>query len=127
MFWALEKRPGETKSRFMVVFTDAAAARIDQYSKQDALAVMESEINRIRPSTKGKLRFLDMYGWKNNPMIQGCRHMYSPGQINRFAREIIKPHHRLHFAGEHTRRNDFGMESALESGERAAFEIISLG
>lgn len=127
MFWALEKRPGETKSRFMVVFTDDAAARIDQYSKQDALAVMEAEINRIRPSTKGKLRFLDMYGWKNNPMIQGCRHMYSPGQINRFAREIIKPHHRLHFAGEHTRRNDFGMESALESGERAAFEIISLG
>lgn len=127
MFWALEKRPDEDKPRFIVVFTDAAASRIDQYSKAKALAVMEAEINRIRPSTKGKLRFLDMYGWKNNPMIQGCRHMYSPGQINGFAREIVKPHHRLHFAGEHTRRNDFGMESALESGERAAFEIISLG
>ena len=127
MFWALEKRPEEEKCRFMVVFTDAAAARIDQYSKAEALKLMEEEIVRIRPSTKGKLRFLDMYGWKNDPMIQGCRHMYAPGQINKFAKQIIEPHHRLHFAGEHTRRNDFGMESALESGERAAFEIISLG
>jgi monoamine oxidase len=30
----------------------------------------------------------------------------------------------LHFAGEHTRRLEIGMESAMESGERAAFEIL---
>ncbi|MEQ5805855.1 FAD-dependent oxidoreductase [Alteromonas sp. NFXS44] len=125
MFWALEKRPDEDKSRFMVVFTDNAASRMDQMSKADALALIESEINRMRPSTKGKLKFLDIYGWKNDPLIQGCRHMYTPGQVNRFAKEMIEPHHRMHFAGEHTRRVDFGMESALESGERVAFEILS--
>jgi monoamine oxidase len=27
-------------------------------------------------------------------------------------------------AGEHTRRLDFGMEAALESGERAAMEVL---
>jgi monoamine oxidase len=37
---------------------------------------------------------------------------------------MIKPHGRLHFAGEHTRRLDYGMESAFESGERAAIEIL---
>ncbi|WP_187276561.1 flavin monoamine oxidase family protein [Parahaliea maris] len=124
MLWALEKRPDEDKHRFMVVFTEPAASRIDQFPKDQALALMESEIARIRPSTKGKLRFLDMYGWSNNTFIRGCRHMFKPGQINAFAREMIVPHERLHFAGEHTRRSDFGMESALESGERAAFEII---
>jgi monoamine oxidase len=37
---------------------------------------------------------------------------------------MIQPHERLHFAGEHTRRLEVGMESAMESGERAALEII---
>ncbi len=124
MLWALEKRPGEDKHRFMVVFTDLAASRIDQYPKEQALALMEAEIARMRPSTKGKLRFLDMYGWGNNLYTQGCRHMFEPGQVTGFARDMILPHHRLHFAGEHTRRNDFGMEAALESGERSALEIL---
>jgi monoamine oxidase len=37
---------------------------------------------------------------------------------------MIEPFRQMHFAGEHTRRLDFGMEAALESGERAAFEIL---
>jgi monoamine oxidase len=37
---------------------------------------------------------------------------------------MIVPWQRLHLAGEHTRRNDFGMEAAMESGERAALEIL---
>ena len=37
---------------------------------------------------------------------------------------MTKPHERLHFAGEHTRRLEVGMESAMETGERAALEIL---
>jgi monoamine oxidase len=37
---------------------------------------------------------------------------------------MATPHQRLHFAGEHTRRLEVGMESAMESGERAATEIL---
>jgi monoamine oxidase len=56
--------------------------------------------------------------------VRGCRHLFAPGQVTRFAREMIKPHGRIHLAGEHTRRVDYGMEAALESGERAALEIL---
>jgi monoamine oxidase len=52
--------------------------------------------------------------------------MFAPGQITAFGREMILPHGRLHFAGEHTRRLDYGMEAAMESGERAALEILGL-
>ena len=120
----LDLLPGEDKHRFTAIFTGPSAARIDQMPDDQAIALIESEITRIRPSTKGKLQFLTLYGWKKNPMIQGCRHLFGPGQVNRFAREMIIPHHRLHFAGEHTRRLEFGMEAALESGERAAVEIL---
>jgi len=37
---------------------------------------------------------------------------------------MIRPHHELHFAGEHARRLEVGMEAAVESGERAALEIL---
>ncbi len=37
---------------------------------------------------------------------------------------MAKPAGRIHFSGEHTARLDRGMEGALESGERAAFEIM---
>ena len=38
--------------------------------------------------------------------------------------QMSKPHARLHFAGEHTRRFEVGMEAAMESGERAALEVL---
>lgn len=120
----LDKLPGEDLHRFSIIFTGPSSARIDQLPDDQAIALIESEITRIRPSARGKLRFVDLFGWRKSPLIQGCRHLFGPGQITRFARDMIRPHYRLHFAGEHTRRIDFGMEAALESGERAAFEIL---
>lgn len=122
--WMLDKRPGEDLYRFIITFTGMTSAQIDMLPDDQAIALIESEIARVRPAAKGRMRILAYYGWRKNPLIQGCRHMFAPGQIARFAREMITPHHRLHFAGEHTRRLDFGMESALESGERAALEIL---
>lgn len=122
--WMLDKRPDEDVYRFIITFTGMTSAQIDQLPDDQAVALIESEIARVRPAAEGKMRILTYYGWRKNPLIQGCRHMFAPGQIARFAREMITPHQRLHFAGEHTRRMDFGMESALESGERAAVEIL---
>jgi monoamine oxidase len=34
------------------------------------------------------------------------------------------PEGRIHFAGEHTRRHEFGMESAMASAERVFGEIL---
>ena len=124
MFWALHKRGGDTHHRFMVVLTGAAASRMDQFAPAEALALIEAEIGRIRPAARGKLRFSGIFGWQTVPLIGGCRHMFAPGQVTRFGRAMIEPFRMLHFAGEHTRRLEFGMEAALESGERAAFEIL---
>lgn len=124
MFWALQRRNGDSHHRFMVVMTGAAASRIDQFAPDEALAMIEAEIARIRPSTRGKLRFSGIFGWQNVGLIGGCRHMFAPGQVTRFGNAMIEPFRQLHFAGEHTRRADFGMEAALESGERAAIEVM---
>jgi monoamine oxidase len=124
MFWALKPRPDESDHRFMVVFTGASAERIDLLGEADARAFVEAELGRIRPSMRGKLQLQGWYSWGRDALVQGCRHIYAPGQVTRLAAAMIEPHGRLHFAGEHTRRLDFGMEAALESGERAATEVL---
>ena len=56
--------------------------------------------------------------------IRGCSHQYVPGKVVAWSHAMAKPHQRLHFAGEHVRRLEVGMESAMETGERAAIEIL---
>ncbi len=124
MLWALRPRAGESLHRFMVVLTGGAAERIDLLTPEEAKRFTLAEIARIRPATAGNLELHGWYGWGRDPWIQGCRHVFAPGQVMRLADAMVKPHGRLHFAGEHTRRLEFGMEAALESGERAASEIL---
>ena len=89
-----------------------------------ASAFLLSELERLRPASKGQVKVDRFHSWGQQSLQRGCRHSYKPGQITAFANDMIKPWQRLHFAGEHTRRLDYGMESALESGERVANEIM---
>lgn len=113
-----------SRDRLMVICAGKKGGRIDQLKPEDRGKFAVQEIEKIRPSTKGKLEVTGVHSWNQYPFIYGCGHSYAPGHVNRFAKEVIKPHGRLHFAGEHTRRMEIGMESAMESGERAAYEIL---
>ena len=66
-----------------------------------------------------------MFSWGAEPFTLGHRHVFLPGQVNRFARQMDQPWQRIHFAGEHLRRMEFGMEAAMETAERAAVAILS--
>jgi monoamine oxidase len=92
---------------------DAQAARV-----LDALAV-------ARPSTKGALKLVHAYSWGRNPYVGGNKHVFAPGQVTRFARVMQQPWGRVHFAGEHLRINETGMEAAMETAERAAASILA--
>jgi len=45
--------------------------------------------------------------------------VFKPGQVSRFVHAMGRPWKRIHFAGEHLRQLQFGMEAAMESAERA--------
>lgn len=107
-----------------VLTTGPKAAILDRMPPQERGEFVLAELARIRPSTKGKLEVLGTFSWKTDPYVMGCRHSYHPGQMRRFRPVIAEPFMRMHFAGEHTRNMEVGAESAMESGERAAFEII---
>ncbi|MBU3672608.1 MAG: NAD(P)/FAD-dependent oxidoreductase [Sinobacteraceae bacterium] len=101
------------------------ADRLDALPAADLGAFVVREIERMRPAARGKLRVRTAFSWGADPYTLGHRHVFLPGQVTRFAREMDRPWQRIHFCGEHLRRMEFGMESALETADRAVVEILA--
>ncbi len=103
-----------------------ASARYRNLPNEQILTATARELARIRPSTVGKVRPMMAHNWSTHPWTQGHLAYRGPGQIKEFGTAVAEPHGRVHFAGEHTAMLASGMEGAMESGERAALEILTL-
>ncbi len=123
MFWGIDNHTGIGEHRAMVVMVGQVAQRIAAMDRPQAEAFLVAEMARMRPSSRGLLKIATYKDWLRDPLQRGCGFSLAPGQVNAFARDMDKPWQVLHFAGEHTRRLDIGMEAAFESGERAALEV----
>lgn len=97
---------------------------IRTWNDDDIMAYVLRELAAIRPSTVGRVEGIAVRNWSNDPYTKGTYAYRAPGQIAKYGNVIANPHGRLHFAGEHTAIFQQGMEGAMESGERAAFEIF---
>ncbi len=102
------------------------AVEMDKIGQEMAVAKVTKTLEEMRPSLKGALKFVHYWTWISNPYAGGAYAYWKPGQITELAAEIAKPNGRIHFAGEHTALLARGMEGAMESGERAALEIMNL-
>ena len=115
-------RPDEFTS--IIAFVNGEMAKhLDRMPQEQALAYMMRDLEAARPAIKGALKPVKIWSWNRNIFAGGAYAYWKPGQITSFANTLAKPWHRVHFAGEHTSGTDRGMEGAMESGERAAFEI----
>ncbi|MDE0191308.1 MAG: NAD(P)/FAD-dependent oxidoreductase [Gammaproteobacteria bacterium] len=101
------------------------ALRLDGVASERAAAIVVDEIEAARPAARGQLDYIGRQSWAADPFAGGGWAYFRPGQITRFGSSMSAPHGRIHFCGEHLARVDRGMEGAMESGERAAREIIS--
>jgi hypothetical protein len=54
------------------------------------------EFERRRPAAKGKLRVREVFSGGAEPYTLGHRHVFLPGQVNRFAKEMDLPWQRMH-------------------------------
>ena len=63
--------------------------------------------------------------WDEDVWTLGAYADWRPGQMSAHFAAISAPEGRIHFAGEHTSRRYASMEGALESGKRAATEILA--
>ncbi len=101
------------------------AALLDQMPEADARAAVIADLEKHRPAAKGKLEMVEYKSWYRDPFSSGDWAVWKPGQVATLAPQVGKAHGRLHFCGEHTAVSNRGMEGALESGERVAFEVLN--
>lgn len=108
-------------------FIDGQAANeFPKMSEPEMLKWAYSELVKLRPSTKGRVTPRATWSWSQHPYSKGAYAYFGPEQITAFKGSMALPAGPIHFAGEHTSDLSTGMEGAMESGERAAFEIIEL-
>lgn len=103
----------------------AAAKRLAGMSDAAVVEMTLAEMARLRPASAGRLEVHEVVRWTvENPHAGGAYMHWAPGRIARWAGRMQLPAGRLHFAGEHTGIQHTGIEAAMESGERAALEIL---
>jgi len=79
---------------------------------------------RLVPGAKDVTSVGQLVRWSNDPFAGGSWALWRPGQAGQAHGAIRAPAGRLFFAGEHTAEAYRGMEAAMESGERAALEVM---
>ena len=102
------------------------ATWMDTLESKEAVAAIMDDFYRMRPAARGKVEPKVYHSWYRDQFSAGDWALWAPGQVTAFAGAVSKPHGRIHFCGEHTAVSNRGMEGAMESGERAAFEVLSL-
>ena len=86
----------------------------------------KKELLDARPAVAGSIGPGTAFSWSDHPFARSTFAFRAPGNLSRLQQQLKAPHGRVHFAGEHTADLEAGIEGALESGERAAIEILSL-
>ena len=86
----------------------------------------KKELLDARPAVAESIGPGTAFSWSDHPFARSTFAFRAPGNLSRLQQQLKAPHGRVHFAGEHTADLEAGIEGALESGERAAIEILSL-
>jgi monoamine oxidase len=99
------------------------AMRVDRLGRQAASELLDT-LAEVRPSMKGALEIIGHYSWGSDPFTGGEKYVVGPGDVTRFGKMISDNVGPVFWAGEHHKTRDQGMEAALESGTRAAREVL---
>ncbi len=117
--------PGQNVLSLTCWIDGANALTLDAMEEEEQVSTVLDQIARIRPASQGALEHVKTVSWGNDPWARGAYAHYAPGQATRLQPALSAPWQRLHFAGEHTSITEPGLESAVESAQRASKEIIS--
>jgi monoamine oxidase len=77
------------------------------------------------PAIRSEFEKGAVYRWSTDPWARGAFVMYRPGQMTGLLPQLAASENGMHFAGEHSSPWTGWMEGALESGERAAREVLA--
>ena len=117
---------GDSNPAYIKTWTTGSnTAFLDKMSPSQTAEYILKQLILLRPSLKNAIEPALSWSWQNQTAAGGTYVAWQPGEIKQFANIVAKPIPPLFFAGEYTAKTDRGMEGAMESGERAAAEVIN--
>lgn len=96
----------------------SGALSMKNYSPEERVRIVLNDMELVHPGAHDNFVSAAHQLWDN------AYSLYTPGQFSVWYPELIKPEGRVYFAGEHVSTMPGTMEGALESGVRAAKDIL---
>ncbi|MEM8642974.1 MAG: FAD-dependent oxidoreductase [Cyanobacteria bacterium P01_G01_bin.54] len=84
-------------------------------------------LEAIYPDVQPQVVTSTSISWDEQEWSKGGYVWFQPEQMSQLLSHVARPEGRIHFAGEHTSAWNGWMQGALQSGERAALEIMDAG
>lgn len=100
-------------------------AILSRLSDVERIKTAVSVIEKIFPSSSDLIENTATMAWVNEPFTRASYMAFAPNEVTAHWKALFSPAGRLYFAGEHATPIQGYMEGAVESGQRAAREIIS--
>ncbi|HUK32429.1 MAG TPA: FAD-dependent oxidoreductase [Vicinamibacterales bacterium] len=101
------------------------ARRADAVAPGATLSMGVDLVADAFPDIRSEFENGAVHRWRADPWALGAFALYRPGEMTTLMSELASAESGCHFAGEHTSSWTGWMEGALESGERAAREVLS--
>ncbi|MCC6131164.1 MAG: FAD-dependent oxidoreductase [Acidobacteria bacterium] len=128
MFWETSRRQAGAAGIITNFCGGRRGVTLGQGTPEQQALIAAGDFERIFPGSAGthSAEKAVRFHWPLNEFSLGSYACYRPGQWTEFRGVEGEPAGRLFFAGEHTSLTAQGyMEGAVESGERAAKEILT--
>ncbi len=99
-------------------------AALSNLSDEERIQMAVTIIENVFPGSLNLIETTRTIAWINEPYTR-CSYMaFAPNQVTAYWKTLFSPAGRLYFAGEHATVLQGFMEGAVESGQRAARNII---
>ncbi len=102
-------------------------AKLSALSDEERIRVAVGEIEKLFPGSSDLIEHTATVAWINEPFTRASYMALAPGDVLKHWKTLFEPAGRLFFAGEHATAIQGFMEGAVESGQRAAANIIASG
>jgi monoamine oxidase len=99
--------------------------RLEGLTREASVAFGVDLVADAFPAIRSEFEKGAVHRWSTDPWARGAFALYQPGQMIELLPQLAASEDGIHFAGEHTSPWTGWMEGALESGERAAREVLA--
>jgi monoamine oxidase len=116
----------DSEDGILTVYTGGRPAiKLAALSDEARIHLAVAEVEKVFPGSSGLVEHAATVAWPNEPFTRGSYMALAPGEVTAHWRTLFQPAGRLFFAGEHATSYQGYMEGAVESGQRAAANIIA--